>query len=584
MKMQEFDYKQRILKKFNSLYDIVKQGGELGIDFQFILEKLDRMKKTVEDGVIKLVLLGSFSDGKTSTIAGLFGKLEDFMKIDVMESTDDVRALGLKNGFEIIDTPGLFGSKEKKMDGQNVRFSDITKNYISEAHIVVYLCDAVNPLKDSHAPVIRKVLRDLNKLDSAIFIINKMDETDVDILDDDDYARVSEIKKNALIGRLRSTIELTQEEERKLNIVCISADPNGKGLEYWFQRWDDYKKRSHIDLLRKTIDYIIEKTDALKLQAETSDNSVNAMLECACQCVDKECALMNESVSQSKKIVELLEDNAGLLKKDLMVSQTDVKKRLMQMHNLLISGIDGMNLETAANFVEREIGVITDKKTGKSQVTFWKLKGKITSIFEECGASNQIAYDSLNGTMNFEEKYNESNEIVTNALKKGLGKGLSESAKYLGAVNVNGEMVKAARNIFAKSYRFKPWEAVKMADKVNDVAKNFASVLQKAAIVVPILITACGVIRNFIQQRKLQELKGNLKTPINEFFSNCIDWVSNTVCFEKLAPGYVNLVNVIENQKNELENLQKKVEELERFKARYDKWVCDNVQDAEIVN
>lgn len=60
--------------------------------------------------------------------------------------------------------------------------------------------------------------------------------------------------------------------------------------------------------------------------------------------------------------------------------------------------------------------------------------------------------------------------------------------------------------------------------------------------------------------------------------------MSNTVCFEKLAPGYVNLVNVIENQKNELENLQKKVEELERFKARYDKWVCDNVQDAEIVN
>lgn len=108
----------------------------------------------------------------------------------------------------------------------------------------------------------------------------------------------------------------------------------------------------------------------MKLQAETSDNSVNAMLECACQCVDKECALMNESVSQSKKIVELLEDNAGLLKKDLMVSQTDVKKRLMQMHDLLISGIDGMNLETAANFVEREIGVITDKETGKSQVTF----------------------------------------------------------------------------------------------------------------------------------------------------------------------------------------------------------------------
>ena len=161
------------------------------------------MKKVVDDGIVKIVLLGSFSDGKTSAIAGLLGKLEDSMKIDETESSDEIivyRPLGLKKGFEIVDTPGLFGSKEKNVDGQSVRFSDITKNYISEAHIVVYLCDAVVPLKDSHVEIVKKVLRDLNKLDSTIFVINKMDETDVDMLDDDDYARVSGIKKNNLIG------------------------------------------------------------------------------------------------------------------------------------------------------------------------------------------------------------------------------------------------------------------------------------------------------------------------------------------------------------------------------------------------
>ena len=146
-KMEEFDFKQKILQKLNSLCDIVKQGENIGLDFRLVLEKLERMKKVVDDGVVRIVLLGSFSDGKTSAIAGLLGKLEDSMKIDETESSDEItvyRPLGLKNGFEIVDTPGLFGSKEKNIEGQSVQFSDITKNYISEAHIVVYLCDDSN--------------------------------------------------------------------------------------------------------------------------------------------------------------------------------------------------------------------------------------------------------------------------------------------------------------------------------------------------------------------------------------------------------------------------------------------------------
>lgn len=77
-KMEEFDFKQKILQKLNSLYEIVKQGENVGLDFHFVLEKLERVKKVVDDGIVKIVLLGSFSDGKTSAIAGLLGKLEDW--------------------------------------------------------------------------------------------------------------------------------------------------------------------------------------------------------------------------------------------------------------------------------------------------------------------------------------------------------------------------------------------------------------------------------------------------------------------------------------------------------------------------
>ena len=66
--MEEFDFKQKVLQKLNSLYEIVKQGEKVGLDFRFVLEKLERVKKVVDDGIVKIVLLGSFSDGKTSTI------------------------------------------------------------------------------------------------------------------------------------------------------------------------------------------------------------------------------------------------------------------------------------------------------------------------------------------------------------------------------------------------------------------------------------------------------------------------------------------------------------------------------------
>jgi len=585
--MEEFDFKQKILQKLNSLCDIVKQGENIGLDFRLVLEKLERMKKVVDDGVVRIVLLGSFSDGKTSAIAGLLGKLEDSMKIDETESSDEItvyRPLGLKNGFEIVDTPGLFGSKEKNIDGQSVQFSDITKNYISEAHIVVYLCDAVVPLKDSHVEIVKKVLRDLNKLDSIIFVINKMDEAGVNMLNDDAYARGSEIKKNNLIGRLRSTINLTPDEENKLRIVCISADPKGKGLKYWLEKWQDYKKRSRIDLFRNAVDDVVEKTDALKIKADTSDNSVKEMLDAVCQGIDAECLPMKRAVDSSKQIIKSLEDDAGHLKENLQSNRRNANNRLIELQNRLVSEINGMKLDTFGTFIETEIGVQTNKENGKKEVSFWILENSIRQIFEECGANNQSAVDLMDKKVDFEGTLNESNKIIDETLKKGLEKGAAEGAKYFGNVNVNAEMVKNARNVLAKGYKFKPWGAVKFAGKLNNLAKGFAKVLEKAPVFITVFVEALSWWSKHRSSQNLKELKKKIKEVINDLFAEYSSLMNDSEYFENLAPGYVELLNVIKSQKEELDKLQKKIDGLEKFKARYDKWVQDNVQDAEIVN
>lgn len=171
--------KQTAIKGLDQLRIILKELGELGADVKVEMEKIESAVKAIESDVLRIALLGAFSDGKTSVIAAWLGKVMADMKIDMDESSDRLAIYtpeGLPGKCEIVDTPGLFGDKEKTVDGEQVVYEDLTKRYISEAHLILYVVDATNPLKDSHSAIAKWVLRDLNKLSSTVFVINKMDE------------------------------------------------------------------------------------------------------------------------------------------------------------------------------------------------------------------------------------------------------------------------------------------------------------------------------------------------------------------------------------------------------------------------
>ena len=189
-----------IFSRFNRLREIIQKGSSMGIELTGVLKKINNVLDTINSSEINIALIGSFSDGKTSAIAGLFGEVLSNMKIAADESSDEIsiyRYNALGKNFRIVDTPGLFGTKEKEIEGKEVRFSDITTKYLSEAHVVIYVCDAVNPLKESHAGTIRHIMRDLGKLESSIFVINKMDEAGYDLTDEADFDGVD----GELVGR-----------------------------------------------------------------------------------------------------------------------------------------------------------------------------------------------------------------------------------------------------------------------------------------------------------------------------------------------------------------------------------------------
>ena len=357
--MEQFEFRKKSSKRWSNLQIILSDGMKLGLDLQGLLEKVESIKAAINDGIIRIVLLGSFSDGKTSAIAGMLGRLEDSMKIDEDESSDELRVYrpnGLKEGFEIVDTPGLFGTKEKEIDGKNIRFSEITEKYISEAHVVVYVCDAVTPLKDSHVEIIKKIMRDFKKLDSTIFVLNKMDEAGYDLTDEEDFARGERIKKDTLIERLKTTVNLTPDEEKQLKIVCIAADPKNKGLQYWFTKTDDYLRRSHIDNLRTCINSVVDSCDIQHLQSDASEASVKDLVLNVC----KEIAIVNEPIKQGLEIMreqmqDLLEDvrQVGI---ELVERKKEMEEKLINLQSSTVADIKNATLDSIGEIIDKQIG------------------------------------------------------------------------------------------------------------------------------------------------------------------------------------------------------------------------------------
>lgn len=136
---------QEILKK---LLDFVHAGEEYGIKVEESLkDKIHNAIKDVSGQKLKVALVGGFSEGKTSIATAWIERLDESIKIDHQESSDAVKIYDIDNEIELVDTPGLFGFK-KKTTGE--RYKDITKKYVSEAHLILYALNPSNPIKESH--------------------------------------------------------------------------------------------------------------------------------------------------------------------------------------------------------------------------------------------------------------------------------------------------------------------------------------------------------------------------------------------------------------------------------------------------
>lgn len=551
--------KQHTLKILGDLREILEELLDIGMEVEGDLEKIDSAIASVKDDVLRIALLGAFSDGKTSVVASWLGRVMENMNIDMDESSDKLAVYvpeGLPEKCEIVDTPGLFGDKQKEVDGHQIMYEDVTRKYISEAHLILYVVDATNPLKDSHNEIVKWVLRDLNKLDSTVFVINKMDEV-TDLAEPVLFGEQARIKTETLQGKLQRILSLNDDELERLRIVCMASNPSGRGLPFWFAKPDVYKTRSRIEDLKAATGDILDSNLRATMVAKTGLDVVSDLVAQRVQAAEGQLAELDVFVRQR-------EQESGRIHDDIRHGQREVKRlavelfrELQTMESQLMGKLRPLSLEDIRPFLEDEIGY--SKEGGVGYKLGARVKVTVDSYSDQTMQITARLSREINRQWNSSESF--LNSMSGDALKFG-GKALGQLSK----VNPNTikKSIFAARDVVGKMsgqvYKFKPWEATKLAGRIS-----------KWAGPVGVAITVTSDLYGAYKVHELEQELKNTKDDIGELIKSAFKDVYDVIGDEEqllnfFAPQlkeFERLMTDLDDQASEIRNNQARISQVQ---------------------
>ncbi|GHS40176.1 hypothetical protein VN1161_06920 [Helicobacter pylori] len=534
---------QEILKK---LLDFVHTGEKYGIKVEESLkDKIHNAIKDVSGQKLKVALVGGFSEGKTSIAAAWIDRLDESMKIDHKESSDAVKIYDIDNEMELVDTPGLFGFKEKITDsGKIERYKDITKKYISEANLILYALNPSNPIKESHKDDLNWLFRTLNLLSRTIFVISRFDE-EADIEDEEDYNKRFKIKKENIQNRLNDLISLSEEEKESLIIVAVAANPFDLGVEHWLKHQEEFQKLSHIKALQDaTQKKIKENGGKLTIIEETKKSVIQDVVyrqmppaKQALQDINREMERLNKTLEKRRKDLQNLNS-------EISQARIHLREFIIRYFSDLIRQVSGTSLETFNDFVIREIG---DKGIN--------IETKVQNEFERQtqGIVNEISKieTGFNADMSFFEKH-------AGTFGK-IGISFLKQSGFIKATNI-----KLARDTIAAAgkfvgldlaFKFKPWGAVKLAGNLN-----------KALPFIGIAFEAWDSWNKYQKEQKLEEAKEKMVSNFDGQKQEILDLINDETRFKQTCfPMALKLEECIQACEESVKKTQECARSLEKW-------------------
>ncbi len=349
---------KRNQENLEKLLNFVKTGEKYGIKIEeSFKKKINSAIQSIADQKLRVALVGGFSEGKTSIVAAWIERLDKSMNIDHQESSDAVKIYDIDNEIELVDTPGLYEFKQKEHDsGKIERYKDITKKYVSEAHLILYALNPSNPIKESHKDDLNWLFRALNLLSRTIFVISRFDE-EADIEDEEDYNKRFKTKKENIQNRLNDLISLSQKEKENLSIVAMATNPFGWGLEYWLKHKEEFQKLSRIKTLQDaTQKKIKENGGKLTIIEEAKKSVIQDVVHKQMPLAKKEQQNLKRELEYLNKAMEKRRKEIQSLKGEISQASINLKEFITRYFSDLIRQVASTSLETFNDFVIREIG------------------------------------------------------------------------------------------------------------------------------------------------------------------------------------------------------------------------------------
>jgi hypothetical protein len=451
----------RAISILEKLLAFLQQGEDAGVPIAPDLKaKVRHAMESVVDGKLRIALIGGFSEGKTAIAAAWLEKLDkSSMKISHQESSNEVRIYDA-GPVVLIDTPGLFGFKQQENaeTGEIEKYKDITKKYVSEAHLVLYVMDSTNPVKASHKDDLLWLFRTLNLLPRTVFVLSRFDAV-ADVADEAEYLENLAVKRENVTQRLQESIALTADELADLSIVAVAANPFDLGVEHWLANAEEFRALSHIAALQQATAGKIERNGGAAAIVDEMRKSIIRDV------ISKELPVAIGNDEKIGREIDLLEGVSRQMQEQLDDAHGQIVDAKIRLRTFvtdyfasLIRRARGVGLEDFADFFESEVG-------SEGIVIATRLKNE----FDRQSESVRLEIGRM--AMSFEAEIDHFDAAMMALGRQGLGylvKGNVINNKTIlmardGVVSV----AKAVGVDLAKWLKFKPWGAVNLAKGIN---------------------------------------------------------------------------------------------------------------------
>lgn len=454
----------------------ILQRSERHDELSQLTEIMDKIRNEEK---IKMAFIGQYTAGKSSIISAITGNDEIIIDSDISTSSATSYEWG---GIYLTDTPGLHT--------ENTSHDEITKLAIKESDLLVY-CITSDLFNEYTLEDFKKWAYEYSYSEKMFLVVNKMSK---------EAGEYDELVKNYKITINNS---LSPNSIEEFNYTFVDAKDYRDGTKEYDV---ELKNISHFDSLINQLNRFVR----VKGQLAKLDTPIKAIVDIINQIYINE--MDDEQTKSYLTILSRLEKRVECQKKQAIndfnyIIRKELNKIIIKGYELSRAiGSDEIDFtETECqSFIEDICVGINDSIDAKMVETREELAKEVADVLEseiaefyfEQVSSNEKK-SSFNPFKNKEYKINKERIEAISSITEKASSGLVKLS-YKSGAEVSSNLMKASQAAGSQThkvvltlgekmgYKFKPWEAAKIAKNIGNVAKFVGPVLSVLRLVLDI--------------------------------------------------------------------------------------------------